>query len=78
MTDCDALIGTLQTAVREQVHLATIAAVAPVAAMHLDLARLSADQVRITEALCSQDPQACCGEVTGKLLGRSDLNLSCP
>ena len=53
MIDCDELIEGLQVQTRDQVHLALIATAAPVAAMHLDLARFSADQVRATDQLCA-------------------------
>jgi len=52
MMDCDDLVETLQAQAREQVHLALLAAAAPVAAMHLDLAFFSGNQARVADELC--------------------------
>lgn len=50
--DCDELVNTLHGQARDHVQLALIAAAAPVAEMHLDLALFSAGQARVAEELC--------------------------
>lgn len=52
MINCDDLIEALQVQAREQVHLALLAAAAPAAAMHLDLALFSGNQARVADKLC--------------------------
>lgn len=52
MIDCDDLIDGFHQLAREQVNLALIANVAPVAAMHIDLARFGVEQARFAERLC--------------------------
>ena len=56
MIDCDELIEDLQAQGCTQIHLAVIAEVTPVDAMHLDLAQLSFDRARIAEGLCADAP----------------------
>ena len=52
MTGCEKLIDHLHAKARDQVHLALLAATAPVAGMHLDLAEFREQQARVAEELC--------------------------
>lgn len=49
---CENLVEILHGQARDHVQLALIAATAPVAEMHLDLALFNAGQARVAEELC--------------------------